>query len=292
MTDMTKPNLTLNTIEAYAIPSDWRAIGDSHAFVVSKDRSNQWTNHGRGWGTPGAFLVASAQSYWEWLVAFVPPGTTDSQLDSSCGITFGVNGVCHTYANRELLVANAASDVGRAPKNEYALFFFGKYGMGRPQLRKRLEDSYQRMTTRYNDPYGSLASVLARMDDYLEDELCAWKKMCEDVAKIPVDQILQRSPVGGKRIASERLQSYIDERESLYQDFLRGTYSESGLRAAVKAAIVKHTSSYLSWLVEIGYITSSESDYYLKNTRTFLDEYLSMVEAQAEFVAAGKVLPL
>ena len=91
-----------------------------------------WNNGGRGGDTaPVKTKVVQTRAYKEWLFDFVP-----NDKIYKCGISFYVNGVCHTYANRKLLLGEGNVDVRDAPKDYVCVVFFGKYGFGLNQLKR------------------------------------------------------------------------------------------------------------------------------------------------------------
>lgn len=276
-----KPNMDLYGIEAYALPSSSYVQNDSHVFAVSNDREKQWCNHGGGWhDSRPRTKVAETQAYKEWLFDFVPPENVDK-----CGIGFYVNGVCQTYANRELLIGQSTVNVSQAPKNYVCLFFFGKYGYGLKQLKKLLTDSYNRVTAKYNDPYNALNTVLQRVDDYLDDELKAWRQVGIEYGKIPIDEILAKSPSGGLMEAKRRLQAFIDKRESIYQQYLDQKISRYDVPEKVQQEIINHTSAYLDFLKDIRYITDSEKSAYEKNIQKFVYTRKSILDEQMAYFA-------
>ncbi|MGE4266365.1 MAG: hypothetical protein AB7F25_02910 [Deferribacterales bacterium] len=283
-----KPGISLMTVEAYSLDSAYVVPNSTHSFVVSKsDRSIQWTNFGRGWGTSDPkTLVATVNCYKEWLMTYVPPGTEGSRG----GIHFCVNGVCHTLANRELLVCDASADVRQAAKDEYAVFFFGKYGMGLDQLRQLLVTAYNTVTAGYTDNQNAYNTVMNRLSSYIDDELLAWRKIAIEEAGIDVDGILAKSPQAGLAIARQRLQAYVTAREAIYSDYLAGRLDQHGVQNKIKTTIIQHTSDYLNWLSTIHYISESDRSTYINRISAFLDRYIQSVRAMALHVERGNML--
>lgn len=281
-----KPNMSLVTIEAYAVPSSTYVQNDSHCFVVTEDKNDCWKNGGRGWkDVTVKTKVVQTRAYKEWLFEFVPPGNINK-----CGITFGENGVCHTYANRELLLGEDNVDVREAPKDYVAVVFFGKYGFGLNQLKQLLTESYQKVTGSYDDPYGALNKVLNRVDNTIDDELRAWRQTGIEYAKIPVDEILAKNPQGGLAVARSRLRDLISKREKIYQDYVDRKISDSQLRSNVKALIQAECDDYLNMLARIHYITEEECRTYSDNIRNFLSRVGAVLRAQqAEFQRTGRI---
>ncbi|WP_277656945.1 hypothetical protein [Seleniivibrio woodruffii] len=283
-----KPGISLMTVEAYSLDSAYIIPNSTHAFVVGKnDRSVQWKNYGRGWETTDPkTLVATVNTYREWLMTYIPPGTEGT----ASGVNFGVNGVCHTFANRELLVADASADVRQAVKDEYAVFFFGKYGIGLDQLKQLLNAAYNNVTARYADNLNAYNTVMSRLNNYIDDELLAWRKIAIEEAGIDVDGILAKSPQAGLAIARQRLQNYINARESIYSDFIAGRLDKNGVQLKIKSTIIQHTTDYLNWLSTIHYITEADRNTYISRISAFLDRYIQSVRAMALHVESGNML--
>jgi len=283
---MGKPNISKMAVEAYALPCTYYLPDTAHCFVVSLDRRICWRNYGRGWDDGGSRTnIANNQSYKEWLLEFVPQDNL-----SKCGINFGVNGVCHTFANRELLIGENNVDVHLSAKDYACVFFFGKYGIGLNKLKEILRQSYQQVTRDYNDPYGALNQVLQRVDNYLEDELRAWRLVAIEYGKIPVDAILAKNPVGGLNEASRRLQALINERESLYQQNLDGKISAVEFKRKYNDLIQMRTDDYLNMLRSINYITESERSMYSNNIKAFLHGFQRSVDLQMEEILKNGVM--
>lgn len=277
-----KSDMKLVKIEAYSLNSEYRIPGSSHCFVISEDRKSCWQNYGGGWNDPREKTkVAENQAYWEWLNTFVPTGALDK-----CGIRFGVNGLCHTYAARELLVGRNETDVSKAPKNYVCVFFFGKYGMGLEDLKDLLKTSYNNTMASYNDPYNALDEVLNRVDNTIDFELRAWRQVALDYVNIPVDDIMAKDPTGGMAVARSRMRSFIDKRESVYQQ----NKSSNGLEKLICDLIQTESDDYLNMLTQIAYISEKEREEYSGNIRNFLSGFANYVQAHREaYIATGQI---
>lgn len=277
-----KSDMKLVKIEAYSLNSEYRIPGSSHCFVISEDRKSCWQNYGGGWNDPREKTkVAENQAYWEWLNTFVPTGELDK-----CGIRFGVNGLCHTYAARELLVGRNETDVSKAPKNYVCVFFFGKYGMGLDDLKDLLKTSYNNTMASYNDPYNALDEVLNRVDNTIDFELRAWRQVALDYVNIPVDDIMAKDPTGGMAVARSRMRSFIDKRESVYQQ----NKSSNGLEKLICDLIQTESDDYLNMLTQIAYISEKEREEYSGNIRNFLSGFANYVQAHREaYIATGQI---
>lgn len=275
-----KSDMKLVKIEAYSLDSEYKIPGSSHCFVISDDRKSCWTNYGGGWEDKRKRTkVAENQAYWEWLNTFVPTGSLDK-----CGIHFGVNGLCHTYAARELLIGRDETDVSKAPKNYVCVFFFGKYGMGLDELKYLLKTSYKNTMASYNDPYNALDEVLKRVDGTIDFELSAWRQVALDYVNIPVDDIMAKDPAGGMAVARSRMRSFINKRENMYQQ------NKSGLDKLICDLIQTESDDYLNMLTQIAYISEKDRKEYSENIREFLSGFINYVQAQREaYIATGQI---
>lgn len=278
-----KSDMKLVKIEAYSLNSTYRIPGSSHCFVVTEDRKTCWKNKGGGWDdSREKKKVAENQAYWEWLMEFVPPNDLDK-----CGIQFGVNGLCHTYATRELLVGRNEANVSKAPKNYVCVLFFGKYGMGLADLKQILKDSYQNTMVSYNDPYNALDGVLRRIDDTVDFELSAWRQVAIEYIGIPVDDIMAKNPTGGLNTARARMRDFINKRENVYQ---QNKSTQRNIEKAVKNLIQTESDAYLNMLANIRYISDADRLKYSQNIDNFLNGFVKYVNVQREaYLATGQV---
>ncbi len=288
MGEQNKQSMRLISVEAYAMPSSTYVKDDSHCFVSTEDKRTCWYNHGGGWSdSREKTRVAVNRAYKEWMWEFVPPTDIDR-----CGIKFGENGVCHTFANRELLIGEYAADARKAAKDYVCVFFFGKYGMGIKKLKQLLTDSYNRTVRSYQDPYNALNKVLARVDNTLDDELQAWRLVGIEYAHIPIDEIMAKDPRGGLSVARSRLASLMEKREKIYQDFLdSGKAGGTGkLYRNVRDLIEDDANHYLDMLASIRYITQSDRQIYAGNINKFLNSMIrSLIAQNEEFQRTGRI---
>lgn len=280
---MGKDNMSLMKVEAYAMDGGGYGIeGSDHCFVVTADKKISWRNNGGGWeDSRKKTKVAQNRAYKEWMMEFIPPNNI-----SKCGITFGQNGLCQTYANRELLIGEDKADARKSGKNYVCVFFFGKYGLGLKQLKQLLKESYSKVTAQYNDPYNALNKVLAKADDYVDDEMAAWRQVGIEYGHIPIDRILAKDISGGLALARSRMQNFINEREKLYEQ----CGGERGFRTKLKDLIQRHCDDYLWMLAGISYITEGERDTYSRNISQFLNRFNAAVAMQVRSLEETGVL--
>ena len=131
--------ITLMPIEAYSMPSSTFVPDDSHVMVINTARDMEWDDFGGGWSDQRTkTLQARTNAYKQWLLNYCKPAASPTDT----GITFMENGVCHTAANRILIVSDGDTNVRLAPGDEYAILFFGKYGLGISDFKKKLKDSF------------------------------------------------------------------------------------------------------------------------------------------------------
>ena len=269
-----KESLSLMEIEAYAMSSSTYLPNDSHTFVSCKeDRNREWRNHGGGWNDPRPkTFVAKAEAFKEWLLYFVPPGAGCDE----CGVSFGENGVCHTYANRELLLSFENASVQIAAKDEYVVMLFGKYGLGIQQLKDRLRATYHHITQSISDPFYALDRVLGRIDSSLDEELMAWYRVATQEG-IPVDGILRLNHEGGIAMAKIRFQALRIERENLYQRYVESG-RQTNFRHDLKALMKRHCKDYLTMLCAIRYISEQQKFEYFAIVDRVFDTMIHTIE--------------
>lgn len=274
--------MNLLDVEAYSLPSSSFVKNDSHVFVVTLDRHTEWRNKGGGWGDSRPHtLQAKVKVYKEWIMDFVPPNDIDK-----CGIAFFVNGICQTYANRELLLAEHSTDIRTAPKNEVATFIFGKYGLGLDKLKDLLTKSFNKVSSSSS----VLVEVLSRVDNYVDDELLAWRLVAISYTTIPVDALIAKSPQAGINIARQKLSKLVHEREVVYDKYLDGQINSDTLHKNIIGLILSHSKDYLTFLANIGYITERDKDKYVREIEEFSHLFVRNLVAQRQiFEATGVV---
>ena len=278
---VSKSPLTLLPVEGYSLmPGGIWGHEGSHCFVISIDRSIVWANWGGGWSdTRTRTKLCETRMYKEWALNCAPAGSS-----IKVGVRFGVNGVCHTAANRELLISIESACVKKALSNDLVTFFFGKYGMGLNELKTLLRESYNQTMQNYTDSYDALTKVLKKVDDYIDDEIEVWKSVGKKMG-MDVDDIMKK-PLGGIVYAKNRLQKYINDREDLFQKCLDKKVNENELKKQLKPLIIKHMTDCLDYLVDVNYITALQKATYKTNLNSFLSKFIATINAQANFINA------
>lgn len=291
--------ITMKPVEAYALESSYIIADGWHTFIVDDSRSIEWTNFGRGWADGGnRECVASTRLYFEWANHFVPCSKVvrrqegDKKLladlaSGTGGIDFAVNGVCHTLANRILVIADGEADVRKAKGDHHSVFFYGKYGFGLEYFKQLVREAHAKAASEHDIPEQALTTVLSRIDNYLDDELLSWRYIAQEVVKIPVDDLLRKNIQGGLAEARRRLQAYVNEREAIYKKY---PGDATRLQTEIKNAILKHGGDYLNFLQNIGYITAQEKDRYLHATEAFLNHFIRSVNQLRAVMLEGTLL--
>lgn len=268
---MGKNPMSCLEVEAFALASSSFVENDSHAYVKSAN-GDVWENYGRS--TDG-ILVAKNTVYKEWLMKFAPPGSA-----VECGLEFTVSGVCHTYANRELLIGKQDAHVGKAAKDEVCVMIFGKYGLGKKELLKRLKTSYDAAMETCSDPDHAYDTVIKRVENSAKDEIIAWKKVAVDYGKIPVDEIIAKMPYGAEEEIKSRYLELDCDREALFETYQKGQHSYSEFARLYKASLLSYIMSYLSFLEMCKLISRQNREFYTKNMQRLLDQIFKNASVQ------------
>ncbi len=270
---------TILFTEAYAMPSNTYVEDDSHTFTVSLDRSLCWKNFGRCWFDEGEReLIAKQTAYKEWLLEFCPPKDY-----AKCGIMFGVNGVCHTTSNRELLIGEDNVDVRLAPKNFVTVSIFGKYGFGLDILKQLITDSYHRASLQVPMAEDVLQMVLDRIDQTLDDEVLAWRQLMSEYFMLPIEPILQKHPdaVANLRMMITHL---LQNRELIYEEFRKRQVVQPTYEKNIYMLLSQSVSHYLDFLVQNGYIDNTMRTNALQAMTLFFNRLFRVVDGQVQAV--------
>ncbi len=272
-TERMRDDLEMRGIEAYAMPSSTYVPNDSHCFVVSLDRKDCWRNYGRCWNDKGEKIrVAQTNAYWQWLNDFCPPLNYQK-----CGINFGINGVCHTYANRELLIGEDEVDVRKAMKNHVCVSIFGKYGFGLAQLKQLLKDSFLRTQKLVIMDDSLLDTVLKRVDNFLDDEVDAWYKVFLEY--VAIISVVLDNPIAQKAM-KEMIIELVEFREALYLKFLAKEYNEAQFKQAIRTLLDSKGKAFLNTLRTTDLIDDIALKKYIMNYNNYLTLVFKAFDAQ------------
>ena len=266
--------------EAYAMPSSTYVQDDSHAFLVSLDRTLCWANYGRCWNGQGdKILVAKQNSYKEWLMEFCPP-----QDLLRCGIIFGINGVCHTITNRELLIGENDVSVKDATKNFVTVSVFGKYGFGLNELKKLVKDSFDRANLKVMMSQDMLERVLNRIDNTLDDEVNAWKQLMENYFYLKISDIISEH-----NNALENLKNMViillEKREKIFNDYNNlSVIKRNEYEKQIFLLLLNNVYSYLDFLLNENYISKEQNNISKQNVVKFFKTLFKVVDGQIQDV--------
>ncbi len=269
---------TLN-IEAYAMPSSTYVPDDSHAFVVTEDRSNCWANYGRCWNDKGdRVLVAKQRAYKEWFLEFCPPNNY-----AQVGINFGVNGVCHTVANRQLLIGEDDVNVSQAPKNFVTVSVFGKYGFGLKILKQLITDSYNRALLKVDMPDTFLNEVLARIDNTMDEETEAWIQLIEEYIALPISSIVTQHTDALDRL-HEMIATLLNNREMAYEELIKDLSKQADFEKNIYILLTTNLKNYIEFLFANAYISDQNRQMALNNLTNFFNQLFKIIDGQMEAV--------
>ncbi len=272
---LSRDMVTILDTEAYAVLSNTYVANDSHAFLVSLDRSMCWANFGRCWGDQGEFnLIAKQKSYQEWLLEFCPPNNY-----FKCGIIFGINGVCHTFTNRELLIGKNDVDVREAAKNFVTTAIFGKYGYGLKQLKKLIKDSYNTANMKVIFPEDALETVLARVDNTLDDEVSAWQQLIEEYGKLSITEICEEYEDALKQL-EDMITHLLSEREENFDNFLNKNLARLDYEKNIHTLLTTSVCDYILFLGNNNYISEEIKNETIFNLRDFFNKLFKVIDEQ------------
>lgn len=282
---LARDKMTILKTEAYAMPSSTYVPDDSHTFVVSEDKNICWANFGRCWKDKGdRTLVASQNSYKEWLFEFCPPDNY-----SKCGIIFGINGVCHTTANRELLIGENDVSVKDASKNFVTVSVFGKYGCGLDILKQLVTDTFNEANATVEMTESMLKTVLARIDNTLDDEVSAWKQLIETYFKLQISNIINEHSDALEQL-KVMVKSLLDGRENEFKQFLLQKYKKVDYQFVIYNLMITNVNNYLDFLLTKNYISSEQNNLAKNNATKFLSSLFKSFEKQTQTVeTTGKL---
>lgn len=279
--------LNLVTLEAWALPSDMYIEGDSHTFVVTQDKTTAcWHNFGRCWedAGPRRTMVASVEVFYEWMNNFCPASDI-----LKCGLYFGLNGVCHTYANRELLLGVEPADVKKASKDYVVVFIFGKYGLGVDTLKQLVKTSFEETRKNFPLPDNALDMVYERIDGRFPDEFEAWRQTLDEYI-MPIDTIWSKDRSKLEKDFMDRLMALDDQKQKLYGLVEQRQISGPEMIRRVHAAYHTFLVEYLAFLQGGGYITIEEqAQYQKKGDDVFLRIFKNVAGQQVAIATKGEL---
>lgn len=264
-------------LSAYAHPSTYSGFNDSHTFVKAST-GETYSNYGGVYPTD-ITLTANGLAYRTWLNAFMPNQTTDF---TETGISFSANGVCHTYAMRELLLCVNKKDVSLAAGDDLCLLYYGKYGCGLRYLEQRLRESFAEARKTDDLPTEVLNRTIARIYDTLDEEVEAWIKALKAYLQIDVISLF-RSPNDWIYLR-DRVKRLIDAREKLFEEcFNSSNRSLSGdFRSRKKDLYLREFHEYVTYLARIGYFSNQQAEEFYRKFETILNRHGAYYLAMAQ----------
>ena len=257
----------------------------SHAFVVSLDRTFCWPCAGRCWYDTSKgedktrVRVAAGSAFYDWLMVFHPP----EKLYDSVGILFGYNGVCHTIANRILLVCVETIDVQKAKQADVSMALFGKLGLGKEKLKQILTNTFHEAQKTAGYEESILQAVLAKVDYPISEDVAAWHGAMVEICEMPAAQ-LDHADLDQVFLLPE-LKTFMAFRE----DFYLNNASKMEQFEFQKVLILKMLDimdRMLEYLRDHNYITPDEFKLYAKNASKKLRLGSATLGLQEPIVAA------
>jgi hypothetical protein len=128
---LVQPNLIMNTIQfsAYALSSSGYLPGVTVDHVCVVGDNHDWNCFGRGAGQPPqGNLVAQGMGNALWASKIYGPYESRGPECLAAGVTEKYEGVCHTVANRILVLCGDDVDSRKASGNELATLLYGRFG--------------------------------------------------------------------------------------------------------------------------------------------------------------------
>lgn len=255
--------------QSYANPSRFAGIDDSHVFVEVVYGNNQKDVYSNGGGTYGSEsrLVAEGLIYNTWLQKYMPNKARDFR---TTGVEFAYNGVCQTYASRELLFTVNNKDPYLARANDVCVMYYGKYGCGLKYFEKKLRESFEQV--RQIEWYQNeiLERVVARIYDTLDEEVEAWIRVMKQY--LGLDATKKFKNPNDWNYLRNKVSMLISKREAIFDnncDYNAGTFNKKFLNEK-KDMYISEVRDYLNSLVGMGYFTQTEAKEYVDKFENLL----------------------
>lgn len=267
-------------LKAYAHPSGYSGFQNvTHVFVLAST-GEEYTNCG-GVYTSDITLVAEGLAYKTWLNEFMPRQSTSLK---DTGLSFSYNGVCHTYAMREVLLCINDKNVSLAAGDDLCVAYYGKYGTGLKYLEKRLRDSFFEAQKKDNLPPEILDKVISRIYNTLEEEVEAWVSVLRNYVDIDVLTYFKSS--NDWQFLRQRIGQVVKKREELFEacfDWNSKTLSDE-YAFKLKKLYLDEFKEYVVFLSECGYFSREEADKFYEKFERVLTEHRKyyMAIAQSE----------
>lgn len=277
--------IVYGSAQAKSLYTSYAGIDDSHVYVLVKYGDNKvdtYANNGRSSGCDQ--LVGEGLIYNTWLKEYMPNQSISFDVT---GISFAQNGVCQTYAARELLfsINNISPYLARA--NDVCTMYYGKYGCGLKLFEKKLKESFNRVCQK--EPYTQeiLNTIVSRIYNTADEEVEAWIRVMKQYLNLDVvrkfkypndwEQLKQQVNIINSKRESIFEKYYNSENETLHADFSREK----------KEMYITQFRDYLMSLASFGYFTTAEAKMYSDNFEALLRAHVQHYREMLESIATN-----
>lgn len=261
--------ITREEIIVYSHDSTYSGYRDSHTFAVVPNKKI-YKNCG-GEYKENIKEVCKGTVYQTWLDAFMPNQTTEFK---DAGIRFASNGVCHTYAMREILLCDEEGlDTSSAPGDDMCVSYYGKYGTGLSYLKTRLIESFKEAQKKEDLPDQLLDKILNRISIDVKYETEAWISAMKNCFGIDVESYYRDEY--DRSYLERRVEYLIQEREELFDkcfDASNRTLSDD-FRKRKKELYENEFRTYIYDLERYGYFQIEDAEAFVEKFNKALKLY-------------------
>lgn len=266
-------NVTKGKIMVYSHPSYYSGYPDSHTFALCAD-DRKYCNCGGIYDIEECELVCCGTVYQTWLDKFMPNQTTEFK---DTGIYFSSNGVCHSYAMREVLLCDEELDTSSARGDDIAVAYYGKYGTGLSYLKIRLMESFEETRKEEELPSQLLDKILDRISistnvGYETDAWISTIKMCCDI-----DVLSYYRDEYDRKFLENRIEYLIYKREALFDQCFDASNRTLSYRfeKLKKQLYKKEFSAYMHDLARYGYFSDENANKFVERFNEVLDSHVN-----------------
>lgn len=255
-------NAKREELTVYAHLSTYSGYKDSHTFAKRADKIT-YCNCGSSYDEKDCDLICRAIVYVTWLDKFMPDQTTDFE---HTGIAFANNGVCHTYAMREILLCDEEWNTSSARGDDLCVAYYGKYGTGLSYLRTRLIESFEEARKEEELPLNLLNKILDRIliPNSVKYETDAWISTMKNYLGIDVENFYQGEY--DRTFLENRIEYLINKRENLFdQCFVESKRTlNNDFKELKKQLYLTEFNVYMHDLARWGYFSVQDADRFVK----------------------------
>lgn len=247
--------VTKSVLTVYSHPSFYSGFQDTHTFAVSSS-GEKYCNAGGIYNDQDVAEVCKGNVYQTWLNQFMPGQGTDIQ---STGIKFGQNGVCHTYAMREVLLCDEELNTLSAMGDDMCVAYYGKYGTGLQFLSIRLRESFGEAKKQEELPDELLDKVLARICGNVSYETDAWISVFKNYLHIDVMSYYRGAY--DRYYLERRIEYLMNKREELFNELFdyNTRHLDDSFSDRRKELYINEFSIYMHDLARYGYFSEDEA---------------------------------